>query len=66
MSNNMYPKGDFSEIVDKLTKAGFEPFGDIRERGLSSKDSMSFISGFWCQHERGRKGPLQNVEFTST
>src|SRR4051812_11677347 len=57
MSSNMYPKGDFKEIADKLTKAGFEPFGNIRERGLSSNDCASFISGFWCSHERVRKGP---------
>jgi hypothetical protein len=30
LSENLYPKGDIEQLVDKLQIAGLEPFGTMR------------------------------------
>jgi hypothetical protein len=40
LSENLYPRGDIEYMVDKLQIAGLEPFGQIRQRGQSTKDSF--------------------------
>ena len=41
ISENVYPKGDLNEILEKLQNAGLEPFGPMRARGSSSKINNS-------------------------
>jgi hypothetical protein len=38
LSDNLYPKGDYETILEKLSCAGFEPFGNVKGRKMSSKD----------------------------
>jgi hypothetical protein len=36
INGDLYPKGNLFYIILKLKKAGLEPFGEVRERFLSS------------------------------
>lgn len=41
LSDDIFPKDDLREILERVTKAGLEPFGEIRERGLSNKSKIT-------------------------
>ena len=63
--SDVYPKGDYNEIFDKLVKSGLEPFGVVRERGNSDKEKKD-KNKISIHQKKLRKQSENDKEFVSS